>query len=184
MSEARKLNLTRQQLALFLPNHETIVEFERLFARDNDLATLVLNIIEAAGLNDDGTYSPDLAANYIAAATSLASADSLLDTAIFDETRPLIVSVTADVTLDAKNQSVLANATAAAINITMPDPAACFANSRSFRIGITKIDTSANVVGILPNGTELIAGAASEFLDLESEVLNFITDGTDWYLEA
>ena len=161
-----------------------VVEFERLFGRDNESAQLLINIIASLGVNSDGTYLPDVVAKYIFAATSLANADSLLDTAVFDESRALIVPVAASTPLTAKNQSVFANASAGAINITMPSPAACFADNRSYRIGITKIDSTANAVNILPNGAELIAGSVSEFLDLQSEVLNFITDGTNWYLEA
>ncbi len=48
------------------------------------LVTEINNIETGAGLSDDGTYTPSLNANYISGATSLKSADGILDFAIHD----------------------------------------------------------------------------------------------------
>ena len=184
MTDFSKISLTRNQLAKFLPNHESIKEFERLFKQDTELATTVLNIIEGAGLNDDGTYTPLSPARYIELATSLFNADALLDEAIWDNTRDLIINIAVDTQLQESSLIVLCDATAGAINATLPNPANCFENNRSFEIAITKIDTSANVINILPFSAEFVVGEASQQLLLNGEILNFITDGTNWYLRS
>ena len=51
-------------------------------------------------------------------------------------------------------------------------------------ISISKIDTTSNIVNILPFGGETIVGDSSVELLEEGEVLNFITNGTNWYLGA
>jgi len=142
------------------------------------------NIQEGAGLEEDGTYLAHAISHYISSATSLNNADLLLDSAIWDYTREAISSITADVSLFAQAQTVLCDATAGEINITMPNPSDCFENNRSFRFAIHKIDSSSNAVNIVPNDSELIVGEASQYIDLEGEILNFITDGTNWYLGA
>ena len=82
MLNLANISLTRQQLAQFLPNHESIKEFERLFAQDQDLAEIVNNLIVGTGLNDDGTYTAPLSTNYLTTSTSLYEADELLDAQI------------------------------------------------------------------------------------------------------
>ena len=79
MYEANKLSLSRNQLAKFLPNHETIKEFERLFAQDSDLATFINNIIAGAGLDDNGNYIVPSGSNFLDATTSLYNAILTLD---------------------------------------------------------------------------------------------------------
>ena len=137
-----------------------------------------------AGLSTIGEYMASTISNYINAATSLFNADILIDTAIFDETRDLITTVTTNTALTAKNQVILCNATSGAINITLPDPTLSFGSNRSFEIAVHKIDTTANIITILPFGSELIVGEASQTLELDGEVLNFITNNTNWYLKA
>ena len=144
----------------------------------------VNNIQEGAGLNNDGTYSPHELSNYIALATSLNNADLLLDTAIYEYTRELITNVSGDATLLAKAQTVLVDASTGPVTITMPFPEECFNGNRSLRFAVHKIDSSSNAVTILPSGSALIVGEASQDLQLEGEILNFITDGTNWYLGA
>jgi len=178
----RKLSLRRDQLAKFLPDQKSIKEFERLFSQDRELYTTIENIIEGAGLNDDGSYDPNLAAKYISIAISLNNADLLLDTAIFDHTRVKIINISSNISLSNENQSVLADATTGNINITLPNPVDCFANSRSFMIGVTKIDSSTNTITILPYASETIVGESSQALLLDGEVLNFISDGINWQI--
>ena len=137
-----------------------------------------------AGLNSGGNYVPSTTSNYIDTATSLFIADLLLDNAIFDNVRELIVSATIDTQLSEASQAVLVDATSGALNITLPNPVNCFSNNRSYKIGITKIDITSNVVNILPFATELVVGEASQQLLTDGEVLNFITDGTNWYLRS
>lgn len=178
-----KILLTRQQLAQFLPNHETIKEFENLFNNSNDLTDLINRIIVGTGLATDGNYVSSVTSNYINSASSLYSADLLLDSAIYNNVRELITPVSTSSGLLSISQTVLCDATIGAMNITLPPPASCFSGNRSLKIGISKIDTTSNIITILPNATELIVGEASQSINSEGDILNFITDGTNWYLQ-
>lgn len=145
---------------------------------------VVNNIIEGAGLNEDGTYTPEELAHYINEALSLNDADQKLDTAIWEYTRELVITLDTATTLEAVAQTVLVDATEGAVSITMPPPADCFDIGRSLRFAVHKIDTSANIITVLPNDGELVVGEASQTLELDGEIYNFITDGTNWYLGA
>ena len=94
-----------------------------------------------------------------------------------------IITTTADLSLTPKSQTILANAIGGVINITLPEPSICINSQRSYKIAITKIDLSTNRVNILPFASELIVNDASQYLVI-SEVINLITDGTNWYLGA
>ena len=137
-----------------------------------------------AGLDTDGSYIASLVSNYINSATSLNNADLLLDTAIFDNTRELIVSTISNLSLTVNSQTVLCDATSGAINITLPSPSSCFGGNRSLRVSIQKTDTTTNNVTVLPNSTETLVGETSQILNSEGDIFNFITDGTNWYLGA
>jgi len=180
MPKFDKLLLTRADLAKFLPDQRSIKEFERLFAQDEDLSLIVSNMIIAIELNEDGTYIIPSDTNFIDGSDSVNNAILILDQTI---STTLIISVNINSALDPESQSVLVDATGGDRDITLPDPSLCLDNSRSYRIGITKIDTSANVVNILPFDSELVVGETSQDLLLDGEVLNFITNGTNWYLE-
>ena len=93
-----------------------------------------------------------------------------------------IVSTSEDISLSAISQNILANTTNGNINITLPDPTTCFFQERSYKIGITKIDISANKVIILPFGSESILLEEKQELEYAQDVLNFITDGTNWHI--
>jgi len=176
---------SREQLKKFLPDHESIVQFEKLFGSSSSLEQLITNIIESTGLNSsDGTYTASTLAHYINVATDLFNADTILDQAIFDYSKDEIISTSTSISLSAKNQTIIADATSGVINITLPNPALSHINNRSYKIGVTKSDVTTNRVNILPYGSELVVGEASQFLDVDGEVLNFITDGTNWYLGA
>jgi len=96
----------------------------------------------------------------------------------------LIYDVSTHSTLKPESQVVLVNAIGGNINITLPEPLLCFNSNRSYRIAVNKVDTSVNTVTILPFGSELICGEANQQLLFQSEVLNFITNGTNWYLNS
>lgn len=137
-----------------------------------------------AGLDDNGDYLVPIDSNFIDDTISLYNAILALDISLFDETRELVSTVVEDTLLSANSQTTLCDATSGEINITLPNPALCFSDNRSFRFAIHKIDISANVVNILPFGAELVVGEASQTLELDGEIYNFITDGTNWYLGA
>jgi len=175
---------SREQLKKFLPDHESIVQFEQLFGNTTSLEQLLNVVIKSVGLNTNGTYTPESTAHYIHIANTLFNADVILDQAIFDYSKDEIISTSVSIALTAKNQTIIADAAAGVINITLPNPALSLINNRSYKIGVTKKDISTNKVNILPFGTELVVGETLQFLDVDGEVLNFITDGTNWYLGA
>lgn len=137
-----------------------------------------VNTVEAgAGLNTDGTYSADTSSHYITTATSLHNADSLLDAQLYANINRL-VSITANYTVLVGNYSIMANATAGAITVTLP----LASTATALTVGITKTDTTANTVNIIRSGTDLICGATSQSLLFQNEVFNFVSDGTNWQL--
>jgi len=136
-----------------------------------------------AGLNTGGNYVAPTGTNYLDSATSLFNADLYLDAAISSSTKELVTTVTTNTELSAQNQTILVDATSADIDITLPDPALTFSSNRSFRITITRKDTTSNKVTIIPFDAELILDEESQDL-LNSEVINLITDGTNWYYSA
>lgn len=89
-----------------------------------------------------------------------------------------ISSIVANYTVPVGNYSVLANATSGAIIVTLP----LASTATTYIIGITKTDSSANIVTIQRSGSDLICGSTSQTLLYQNEVLNFISDGTNWQL--
>ena len=164
-------------------------EINIIIDRVNELELLIIDLQDeldvtqvGAGLDTDGTYIPQVGTNYIDSSTSLANADTLLDTAIYDNTGQTIINITESSSLTAINQLIIADATSGNIDITLPNPTLVFNSGISRKIGITKKDTTSNIINILPFGSELIVGETSQSLEIDGEVLNFITDGTNWYL--
>lgn len=137
----------------------------------------VNNVEDGAGLNLDGTYTPDTLANYISTAISLKDADSKLDSKLYDIIQR-VVTITANYTALVGNYSIFADATAGSITVTLP----AASTATAFIIGVTKIDASANSVIITGTGTDTIAGEVSQSLLYDAEVLNFVSDGTNWQL--
>jgi len=72
---------------------------------------------------------------------------------------------------------VLADASAAAIVITLPSPIA------NAEVIVKKIDATANTVTISPSATETIDGATSLVLDTQYEAYHLISDGTNWFIK-
>jgi hypothetical protein len=78
--------------------------------------------------------------------------------------------------LASRNDVVLADATGGVINVTLPPPA--------FGITVTvkRLNAGANVVNVLPNGTELIDNAASDNITSQYVSFTYISDGTNWWV--
>lgn len=72
----------------------------------------------------------------------------------------------------------LADATAGAFQITLPDAA----SSLGFQIKIKKIDVTANVVTVAGKGADLIDGAATKAIAAQWEGYTFNCNGTAWYI--
>lgn len=96
----------------------------------------------------------------------------------------VIVTVISDTILSVGTKTVLCDCTSSHIDITLPNPSTVFTSPRSNTISISKIDTTSNTVTILPFSTESVVGESTADLLAESEVINLITNGTDWYLGA
>ena len=171
---------------MFDGNHEMIKQYENIFTQDTDFQNQIDSLqaeLDAtqlgAGLNSNGTYLQPSGSNYLDTSTSLGNADLLLDAAIGVV---LILTKTIDYAALTDSQIILVDATSGDLNITLPSPSSFFSGGKSKTIGINKIDTTSNTVNILPNTSELIVGETSQTLRRNSDVLNFITDGTNWYL--
>ncbi len=89
-----------------------------------------------------------------------------------------VKTVTADTTLDETATLWLANATSAAIALTLPSPAS--ATNRLY--AVVKTDSSANAVTLTPAASETINGASSKALSSQWDKVWIFTDGTNWYL--
>lgn len=172
--------IRRDQLAKFLPDNRSIREFEKLFTQNDEIISTVENIIAGVGLNTDGTYDPISGSNYLDLSTSFLSAILILDNTAGTTKVSTVISNTQ---LEAESISLIVDATTSSIDITLPNPALCINEGRSYRISVTKKDSTNNYVNIKPNDTESVVFSAFETLELQGEVMNFITDGTDWYLD-
>lgn len=208
------IKIDRNTLKRIFPDNESLRKFEELLRNLNDLIPediqMILDITETqqieidelrvdvdalidevdnievgAGLDTAGSYIVPTGTNYLDSSISLADADNLLDDAIGNiDTRQKIINKNINYQALAEYQLIIADATSGAINITLPNPTTCLINSVSYTIGITKKDSSLNIVNILPFASELIVGESQQELQVQGEVLNFITDGINWYLGA
>jgi len=70
---------------------------------------------------------------------------------------------------------VLVDASSGNITITLPEP------SKDIQVNVKKIDSSANVVTVVPNGGS-IDGESSKEISTQYESYFFISDGTNWYI--
>jgi len=70
---------------------------------------------------------------------------------------------------------VLADASSGNITITLPEP------PKATEIHVKKIDSSTNVVTVVPNGGS-IDGEASKKISTPYESYLFISDGSNWYI--
>jgi len=96
----------------------------------------------------------------------------------------LIVSKTIDYSVTVESQTILCDASSNDIIITLPNTSQSLISNKSISVGVSKIDTSNNEISIVGSGGALVAGEASQRLYYQNEVLNFVTDGTNWWLGA
>jgi hypothetical protein len=76
------------------------------------------------------------------------------------------------------DEYILGDATLGAMTITLPT----VASSVGKLYTVKKIDSTANIVKVDPNGAELIDGAADFDLLSQHEVIEFVCDGTEWWI--
>lgn len=95
----------------------------------------------------------------------------------------VITNISGDAQISPKSQTILCDATAGDITLTLPSPSSAFSAQRSIKIAISRIDESSNKVYILPNDGELICGETSQFLN-RGDVINLVTNKINWYLGA
>lgn len=89
-----------------------------------------------------------------------------------------ITEVSADTELTNEHYTVLADATSAAVTLTLPT-----AESALGRIyHVKKIDASANAVTLDGNGSETIDGAANKSTTTQYAGFTVQSDGTEWWL--
>ena len=106
---------------------------------------------------------------------------------VFDEIEAgvSIVTKTANYTILIDNEVILCDATSGIMTITMPSPSSAYSSTylSSRTYNISKIDSSGNVVTIVPSASETIGGGSSFVLAYQNEALSLVTDGTNWYLK-
>lgn len=68
--------------------------------------------------------------------------------------------------------------------ITLPNPSIAFVSGKSFSFAISKIDDTENIVTIQSFNNELILGYTNITLKSQNDIVNLITNGTNWYLGA
>lgn len=72
---------------------------------------------------------------------------------------------------------ILCDCTATAITINLPTAASNVAHFH-----IKKIDSSANTVTVDPAGAETVDGGATAVLQVQSESIDLVSDGTNWMI--
>ena len=89
-----------------------------------------------------------------------------------------IATKTGNYTMTPSDFAILANATSAAVKITLPS-----ASTAGMVVHVKKVDTTTNVVTIAGAGTDKIEGAASKVLSKKYASFTLIADGTStWYI--
>jgi len=175
---------------LYLFTNSTLDQGDIIVGDIEDLSA-ELNATQAgAGLTIDGDYIQEVTANYIDIATSLHNATLLLDTQVKQNADSIslaglgltVLTKTANYTATAITQTLLCDATSGDITITLPSASASYTSNRSIEIGISKIDTSLNTVTIIGVSGATIGGETEQVLLYDNEVINLVTDGTDWWL--
>ena len=78
------------------------------------------------------------------------------------------------------NDYILANATDAAFTITLP---AVSDGKRGGRVGIKKVDPTANAITIATTDTATIDGVTMIILTTQYEAYTMLADSTNWYIE-
>lgn len=105
-----------------------------------------------------------------------------------DEVKLQPVNVIADYEVQNGNYLILVDATAGPVTITLPDVESNYStyNTDHFTIGITKIDTSSNIVTIACQAGQTILNEATQTLLVDGEVINVIAEpsSTNWELAS
>lgn len=163
MSE--KIVLTRNQLAKFLPNPETIKAFENLFKvateTNPDIIALLTALVEESNNNaSNGVYSAISIEAYI------------------EENKKNIITISSSLSVNIGNYCIIADATSGGINITLPLASSAIHKT----VVVTKKDISPNTVTILPSGSDTIIGESSQALLYDGECLELVSDGINWEL--
>lgn len=89
-----------------------------------------------------------------------------------------IRTVTASAVVSIRDGTVLVDATAGAITMTLP----AAADASGMVVSVKKIDGSVNAVTIDGNGAETIDGAATKVLAAQYNVSTVHCDGTQWWI--
>jgi hypothetical protein len=91
---------------------------------------------------------------------------------------PSIVTVTENTTLTGENFTVLVDATAANVVITLP----AAADNESRLYNVKKIDAGANTVTADANASETIDGQATQVLTTQYQSMTLQSNGTAWFI--
>lgn len=160
-----KIVLTRNQLAKFLPNPETIKAFENLFKLSTQLNPDALNalaiLIEEAANDGNSAF---------ALANSIRSE-------IYEDTKK-VVTVTSAYNIHIGNFWIICDATSASFSVTLPLASKC----KGKTVMVSKKDITTNSVTILPSGSDKVIGETSQVLLLDGECIEFVSDGANWEL--
>ena len=95
-----------------------------------------------------------------------------------------VVTTTSSLNAEEFTETILCDCSSNDINVKLPNPTKVFEDSRSRVVSVSKIDSSTNKVTILPYNNEDVVMSNSVDLLLQGEIVNLITDGTNWYLGA
>lgn len=88
-------------------------------------------------------------------------------------------SITADYTISSLRETVFADASVAAIDVTLP-PAADF---NKYTSDVKKTDPSSNLVTIYGDSGETIDGYPSVAISVQNTNLTFLSTGTEWFIK-
>lgn len=92
-------------------------------------------------------------------------------------TRQLITAASYAETSTTGEKALLCDCTANAITINLPTAAGNVA-----KFHVKKIDAGANTVTVDPAGAETVDGGATAVLQVQSESIDLISDGTNWMI--
>ena len=135
-------------------------------------------IAENAAGDDYNIYEGNYIVGVATGAILVLGDNSLVRNNYGEAAKATIRTINADYSMTWADEVILADASSAAITITLPDPSAY----PNVPIKIKKIDSSTNAVTIAPHGTETIDGASSYDLTAQNECITLISDGTNWYI--
>lgn len=158
----------RDQLSQFIKDAGTLRRFERLFEAGTDILPADVALLKRLAEENDIDIGTAIAKSNQAIA---------LISSLFD-LKQKVISITASYSALIGNCSILSDATTGNIVITLP----LASQAESLIIGVTKTDTTANTVTMQRSGTDLIVGEISQSLLVDGEVINVISDGTNWQL--